>query len=183
MNSLYAVVLLALLAALESSAVTAQSLTLFDSELAAVKAAADIYNSLSIQEDRKYMGTIYQVGGQFAYTVTPGVRHVDAMKLSIPRVDCDNVVAFWHTRGDASPQHRYFSNIDTQTVEKFGRPFYLADYTGFLKAFRPGHRTLSIIAARRLGLPAARGSATGEFVRDRFNRTVKVSTRRSKQAS
>ncbi len=183
MNSLRALALFAVLVVLDLSSVTAQPVSLYQSELAAVKAAADIYNPLSIREDREYMGTIYNVGCQFAYTVTAGVRGANSIEIKIPRVDWDNVVAFWHTHGGSSPEHRYFSDVDTQTVEKYGKPFYLADYTGFLKVFRPCGRTMSSFAARGLGLPFVRGFATGEFVTDDFNRRVKVNTRRSARGS
>ncbi len=179
MNSLQAFALLAVLTAMDSSSVTAQPVSLYQSELAAVKAAADIYNPLSIREDREYMGTIYIVGDQFAYTVTAGARGANSVALKIPRANWNNTVAFWHTHGDSSSHHRYFSDVDTQTVEKYGKPFYLADYTGFLKVFRPGGRTMSNITARRLGLSYVRGFSTGEFVTDEFNRAVKVNTQRS----
>ncbi len=170
---------IAVLAAPDSSSVTAQPVSLYPSELAAVKAAADIYNPLSIRENREYMGTLYNVGDQFAYTVTSGVPGASSIELKIPPVDWDNIVAFWHTHGNRSPERRYFSDVDTQTVEKYGKPFYLADYTGVLKVFRPGGLTMPSFAAHSKGLGHVRGMATGEYVTDDFNRTVKVNAQRS----
>ena len=179
MKLLYAFGSLVLLSTLTATPAAGLCDKLFESEQAAVIAAADIYNPLSIREDREYMGTIFKSGNQFGYTVTPGRKGADSVDIRIPRVDWDNVIAFWHTHGDAARHHRYFSDIDTSMVKKFGKPFYLADYTGFLKVFKSGDKTMPAHAANRIGLPSDRGYAIGEFVRDRFNRTVRINTRSS----
>lgn len=150
---------------------------LFLSELDAVRAAADRYNPMSIRENREYMGAIFESQGRFGYTVTATSSSKDNWQLKIPRVDWDGVRAFWHTHGDASSHHRYFSDADTHSVKKFGLPFYLADYTGYLKVFRSGDRTLNPMAAARLNLPRKPGFAIGEFVQDGSNRVVKVKVR------
>ncbi len=72
---------IAVLAAPDSSSVTAQPVSLYPSELAAVKADADIYNPPYIRENREYMGTLYNVGDQFAYTVTAGVPGASSIEL------------------------------------------------------------------------------------------------------
>ena len=183
MNSLHALGLLSLVSSLMASPAVGDSTPVFESEQLAAKAAADIYNPLSIRENREYMGSIYRRGGKFGYTVTAGRRGANSMEIRIPSVDWDNVVAFWHTHGNAAPDHRYFSDTDTEMVHKFTRPFYLADYTGFLKVFRPGDKILSAYAARRLGLPRVSGYALGEVVRDRHDRTVRVNTRADRRSS
>lgn len=156
------------------------TLLLFSSELDAVRAAADKYNPLSIREDREYMGAIYESEGKFGYTVAAAARHKDSWRLSIPNIEWDRVRAFWHTHGDASPQHRYFSDADTDSVKKFGLPFYLADYTGYLKIFRVGGKTLSAISAGRLNLPRQPGFSIGEYVRDALNKPIRVKVRESR---
>lgn len=152
-------------------------LVYFPSEKEAVTAAANIYNPQSIREDREYMGAIYKTEQGYRYTVTAGKKRGDKIQIALPSEDFDHVVAFWHTHGNANPRHRYFSDVDTQTVHKFGRSLYLADYTGYLKVFEPGDPVLSLYAARRLGLPAVRGYATGELVKDMRRRSVRVATR------
>tara|TARA_R110002073_G_scaffold212558_2_gene372880 strand:- start:178 stop:741 length:564 start_codon:yes stop_codon:yes gene_type:complete len=150
---------------------------LFATELEAVIAAADSYNPRSIREDREYVGAIFEEDGKFGYTVAANPRRKDSWRLSVARVEWDRIRAFWHTHGDASPQHRYFSNSDTESVERLGVPFYLADYTGYLKIFRSGDRLLSPFAASRLNLPRQSGFAVGEYARDAVRRPVRVKVR------
>ncbi len=183
MSTPHALGLFSLVISLMASPAVGDCSPLFDSEQLAVRAAADIYNPLSIVEDREYMGSIYRRDGKFGYTVTAGRRRANTMEIRIPKMDWEQVVALWHTHGDAKPNHRYFSETDTAVVEQFSKPFYLADYTGFLKVFRPGDPLLSPFAARRLGLPRVRGYALGEVVRDENNRTVRVATRVSRRSS
>lgn len=176
-------ILLSLCCVLNVVSVQAKSLAnfctsqLFASELDAVRAAADRYNPQSIREDREYMGAIIEVEGRFGYTVSAASPRNDSWRLAIPGDEWDRVRAFWHTHGDASAAHRYFSDADTASVNRFSMPFYLADYTGYLKIFRPGDRTLSPFAASRLNLPRQPGFAIGEYIRDKRDRTIRVSTR------
>lgn len=175
--------LIALIVSLSANLAVAQSGAVFDSVEEAAIAAADAYNPISIQEDREYMGTIYRSNNRFGYTVSRGSSRANSITIRISADNWDDVVALWHTHGNAAPHHRYFSQVDTETAERFQVPFYLADYTGYLKVFRPGQRTLSPFAARRLGLPAQRGYAVGEFVQNRLNRNVRVNTRLSQFCS
>lgn len=149
----------------------------FPSEVEAVTAASNIYNPLSIREDREYMGAIYKADEGFRFTVSPGRKNVARVQISLPKEDFDDVVAFWHTHGGANSRHRYFSDTDTETVNKFGRPLYLADYTGYLKVFEPGDSVISPFNAERLGLAAVRGYATGTIVKDNQRRPVRIATR------
>lgn len=150
---------------------------LFESEVEAVVAAMDSFNPASIEEDREYMGTIYRQDGQFGYSVSAGTRHRDRVSIRVAKQDWDNVAALWHTHGDAQPSHRYFSDSDTHLVNRFRKPLYLGDYTGYLKKFSPGDRRLSPFAARRLGLPSRSGYAIGEMLRDSNGRLIRVKTR------
>lgn len=175
--------LIALIVSLSANSAVSQSGAVYDSIEEAVIAAADAYNPISIQEDREYMGTIFRSNNRFGYTVSRGSSRSNSITIRISADNWDDVVALWHTHGAAARHHRYFSQVDTETAERFEVPFYLADYTGFLKVFRPGQRTLSPFAARRLGLPSQRGYAVGEFVKDRANRSVRVNTRASQICS
>lgn len=152
-------------------------LVYFPSEMEAATAASNIYNPLSIREDREYMGAIYKADEGFRFTVTPGRKKLGRVQISLPKDNFDDVVAFWHTHGGANPRHRYFSDTDTETVSKFGRPLYLADYTGYLKVFEPGDATISPFNAQRLGLSAVRGYATGTLVKDNQRKSVRIATR------
>ncbi len=150
---------------------------LFASEREAVVAAMNNFNPVSIAEDREYMGTIYREGGLYGYSVSRTARHRDRFTLRIARDEWDRVSALWHTHGDAYPSNRYFSDSDTRLVNRFKKPLYLGDYTGYLKRFSPGDRRLSSFAARRLGLPARPDYAIGEVVRDENRRIIRIKTR------
>ncbi|MCG8415894.1 MAG: DUF4329 domain-containing protein [Pseudomonadales bacterium] len=151
---------------------------LFASEQEAVIAAMNSFNPASIAEDREYMGTIYREGSLYGYSVARGTRHRDRFTLRLAGDEWDRVSALWHTHGDAYPSNRYFSDSDTRLVNRYKKPLYLGDYTGYLKRFSPGDRRLSPYAARRLGLPARSGFAIGEVVRDENRRVIRIRTRR-----
>ena len=148
----------------------------YHSELAAVRAATDLYNPISLREDREFMGAIVRRGSRFSYTVLPGKSGGDSVSLTFSAEDWQNVVALWHTHGDASPLRQYFSRMDSKLVRQTGKRFYLADYTGVLKVLTPEHRTLSSFTASRLGLPPGRGFATGEPVTDSKEQPILVQT-------
>lgn len=171
-----------LLAALWQSSVFAQTSSqhrLYSSELAAVVAAANQYNPVSIQEDREYIGTIFRHGNRFGFTVTAGARGCGCSSISLPQSELMNVVAFWHTHGGISRAYRYFSSADTSLVNQHNKPLYLADYTGYLKVFRPGDHTLAPRISARLGLGVKPGIATGEFVRSELGPRVKIQVRQT----
>ena len=152
---------------------------LFTSEHAAVVAAMNEFNPLSIAEDREYMGAIFREGNRYRYSVTAGGRHRDSLSISVAAGEWDSVAAFWHTHGSARPSNRYFSAHDTELVNRYKKPLYLGDYTGYLKRFRPGDRQISPFSARRLGLPARNGYAVGTQVNDSNRRPVKIAIRNS----
>lgn len=151
---------------------------IYDSELSAVTAATNIYNPLSIRQDREYIGTIVKQGNKFGFTVAASARFSDKSEIRVDQKTWRQSVALWHTHGGPRPSNRYFSATDTQTAERFNMPFYLADYTGYLKVFNPGDSTLTPFVARRLGLNTRRGYAIGNHVLDSYERPVRVNTRR-----
>ena len=151
--------------------------SLFPSELDAVVAAMNTYNPISIREDREYMGAILQAGENFRCSVIAGGRGRDTIRIAVVSSDWHDITAFWHTHGDARSTNRYFSNRDTELVNRYRKPLYLGDYTGYLKKFLPGDKRISRPMARRLGLPPQRGAAFGTLVRDPNHRIVKIHTR------
>ena len=159
------------------------SQSLYGSELEAVKAATDLYNPRSIGQDREYMGTIYRSGDFFSYTVFSNAPGADRFSFRVPAEHLESIVAFWHTHGDASPLHQYFSQYDTRMVRQFNKPLYLADFTGVLKIFRPESRILPAFTAQRYGLPRLRGYALGEVVHDSQAEPVNVATGRDADVS
>ncbi|WP_317933435.1 DUF4329 domain-containing protein [Halioxenophilus sp. WMMB6] len=149
----------------------------YATELAAVVAAANQFNPLSIAEDREYMGAIYECSEGFVYSV--GAGKVAAGNVSVilnTPAGCD-MVALWHTHGAEHYSHRFFSGIDTRLVERVGMPFYMADYTGALRVFNPGDRTLSLTRARQMGLGEDRDYAEGSRIQNTAGNQIQVATR------
>jgi len=149
----------------------------YDSEKAAATAAINQHNPTSIAEDREYIGAIYQTDAGFSFSVIKGKRRSDQVQMRISVTELDEVVAFWHTHGDSTPSNRYFSNVDTKLAAETQRPFYLGDYTGYLKVFEPDGKTLNPFAAYRLGLPRLSGYSVGELVKDQSRRPIRINTR------
>lgn len=149
----------------------------FASELDAVTAAVNYYNPLSIRENREYMGTIYRHGDSFRFSVTAAKKTSDGLAIRLSGDSLLHTVALWHTHGGQKERYRFFSDVDTHTASRTRLPFYLADYTGYLKIYRPGDSTLSPFQARKLGLDFNRGYATGSQVNDEDNRPVLIETR------
>ncbi len=143
----------------------------------AAEAATNLFNPISITEDREYMGTIHKTSNGYRFTAEAGRSGANEISIRVPAQNWDKVVAFWHTHGGMNRAHQYFSNVDTHMANRFGKPLYLADYKGLLKLFNPGDPTISPISAGRLGLPPERGFATGSVVRDANNRMVRINTR------
>lgn len=158
----------------ESSAFEATS---YNSELEAVIAAANTYNPLSVKEDREYFGIIFREREKFYFTVSKANRRSNSFQFKISAEQFTKATALWHTHGGIYSSHRYFSDTDTDSADRLKLPFYLADYTGYLKVFRPGDPTLSAFVARRLGLPRHNGYAIGSQVLDKFGRPVRIRVR------
>ncbi len=155
---------------------TACKISLYDSEVATVIAASEMYNPLSIAEDREYMGAILQCGQGYYYTAAPGVAGQDQITVRVSVPAGSHIVAFWHTHGAAALDRQYFSEVDTALALSWNKPFYLADYTGALKVFAPGDKLMSLRKASRLGLPARNGFSRGRLVHDHKGRLIRVAT-------
>lgn len=136
----------------------------FNNIATAAFAAGERYNTLSIREDREYMGGILSNGESFSYTVTRGKKGQDRVTARIRIPSGSRLVAFWHTHGAYHDSRKYFSDVDTELVESYGLPFYLIDPDGYLWVFSPGDRTLTASQSKRYGLGAGTGYAKGKFV-------------------
>ncbi len=156
--------------------VTALTTPTFSSPLAAVMAAENEYNPLSIAQDREFIGAILQHNGVYRYTVGQGLSGEDTVivRVAIPRGA--EIVAFWHTHGAAGHGRRYFSGVDTALVNSWNKPFYMADYSGTLRVFYPGDPTMTAMKARGLGLGDRTGYAKGRVVETEDNLRARVAT-------
>ncbi len=148
----------------EAKTQTPFSLDSYDSELHAVVAAASKYNSISITEDREYIGGIFKKANKYYYSVMAGKHGEDRITTTLRFPKNTQLVALWHTHGAAGETREYFSDIDTAMAEHLNKPFYLADHTYQLKVFRPGAKVMSAVIARHHGLHAVDGYAKGELI-------------------
>ena len=148
----------------------------YNNEIEAVVAASDEYNPRSIEEDREYMGVILYSHGRYSYTVEGGEVGQDQITVRIRVPAGSSIAAFWHTHGAAANDRSYFSEVDTALATEWNKPFYLADYTGVLKVFKPGDKLMSQAKARRLGLPERSGFSKGSRVQDLRGRAIQVAT-------
>lgn len=140
----------------------------FNTELTAVIHAMNTYNPRSVAEDREYIGAVYRLLNNqgYIYSTTPGNIGADQISGGVPKLKTARLIAFWHTHGAAHRTRKYFSDIDTDLVKKWGLPFYMGSADGYLRVFRPEHRTLSFRQAREKGLGPRTGYGKGELIRD-----------------
>lgn len=158
--------------------VAGEAHTIFPSVEAAVVAASNRFNPISIAEDREFLGTVYRVGESYAYTVSSGRIGSGAAELHLRRASVEDVVALWHTHGARRELSDSFSHADTAAVNQLGVPMYLADHKGFLKVFRPGDRRRSTVSGSVGQLPSGHEMGLGERVRDHTGKSVRVRTHR-----
>lgn len=140
----------------------------FDSELAAVLDAVNLYNPVSVKKDVEYMGAVYKHAFgrtvRYGYTVGMGEPGKDTVTISVRLPIDSELLAFWHTHGASHWTRNYFSDIDTKLARDWGLPFYLATAQGELHVFQPGDRVMGRFEARRLGLGERSGYASGRAV-------------------
>lgn len=157
--------LLAGCATTKQSATSDFSELAFPTEISAVIHASKTYRPLSQTEDVEYMGAIIRdINGKFIYSVANNRRGGDQIKINIKLKRGWKVIAFWHTHGKPSGYREYFSDTDTELVNKTGKPLYLATPTGRLKVFYPGDPTLNRLMSQQLQLPKHSGYAEGREV-------------------
>ena len=135
----------------------------------AVVAATNVYNPVSMLEDREYMGAIlhHPERGEYLYTVDAGHAAAGEVTVRISIPEGFSIAGFWHTHGEAGATRHLFSQTDTDLVEEWGVPLFLADYTGILKVYRPGSHT-----RWRYGIPIGGSRGKGENVRHRNSRAI-----------
>lgn len=156
--------------------ITALTTATFSSPLAAVMAAENEYNPLSIAQDREFIGAILLHNGAYSFTVGQGLSGEDTVTVRVAVPRGAEIVAFWHTHGAAGQGRRYFSGVDTALVNSWNKPFYMADYSGTLRVFYPGDPTMTVMKARRLGLGDRTGYAKGRIVETEDNLRARIAT-------
>lgn len=152
--------------------------TIFPSVEAAVIAASNRFNPISVAEDREFLGTVYRIGESYAYTVSSGRIGSGAAELHLRRASVEDVVALWHTHGARRELSDSFSHADTAAANQLGVPMYLADHKGFLKVLRPGDRRRSSVSGSIGQLPSGHEMGLGERVRDHTGKSVRIRTHR-----
>lgn len=148
----------------------------YPSVIDAVEAASNLYNPISIETDREFMGAILERDNRYFYTAVAGSVGTGNVRLSLPPPYYGEVIALWHTHGKAAKAHQFFSAIDVNLVKRLELPFYLADHTGELKVLYPNSTTISPLHAKSLGLQGFRGIATGQFVKGENKAVIKINT-------
>lgn len=144
----------------------------FPTVVSTVKAASDRYNPDSIDKDREHYGVILRRAGipaRYFYTHAVAPRGRDDFRLRVPRGSGYHLVAIWHTHGRRDERHRYFSPQDARTANQLRLPFFLADYTGVLKVFRPGDPVLV-----RYGTSVIGPIAVGRIVESEDEQPVRI---------
>ena len=144
----------------------------------AAEAATNVYNPVSMLEDREYMGAIlrHHDKDEYVYTVGAGKRGADQVTVRIQIPKGFAVAAFWHTHGEAGASRHLFSEGDTSLVEQLQVPLFLADYTGDLKVYSPDDHTLWLH-----GIPVGGDFGRGQEVRDwKSGDTVTIGTKEDK---
>jgi hypothetical protein len=147
----------------------------FASVKEAVVAAANRYNPISVEQDREFLGAIVLLDGDYRYTVGYGESGQDTVNLRLRLPKNAKVVAFWHTHGDAAPNRRYFSEIDTKLAMQWQLPFYLADYTGALRVFEPGKSRIRY-AGRRSSISRDGSYSKGARVSNEDGSLIRVNS-------
>ncbi|MEC8859037.1 MAG: DUF4329 domain-containing protein [Pseudomonadota bacterium] len=141
----------------------------FTSETQAVIHAANIYNPVSVEEDREFMGIIFSETSNgitlYGYTVGAGHAGHDQVTVTIQVPAGAQKVAFWHTHGAPHWTRNYFSTTDTKLAEQWQIPIYLAAPDGKLRLYEPGDSTLGWRRARQLGLAGEDGASSGKLVK------------------
>lgn len=134
----------------------------FESPLAAVQSAGNLYLEVSRRSDREVVGGILRnASGEYRYTVGWAEPEADEVRFRIVIAPGQELVAFWHTHGRAGPARELFSEQDTRLVAGQGLPLYLITPRSRIRLLQPGR-------IRRRGpresatLP--RGAATGVMV-------------------
>jgi len=130
----------------------------------AVVEVVNKYNPVSVREDTEYMGMVVKKGNEYTTTATKGVRGAGNVTILL-NVPCDGeVVALWHSHGGEGLGRKYYSAMDSAVVTKYQLPFYMVDHTGTLRVLVPGHNTISLLQAEKIGLGRISGTAKGQFV-------------------
>jgi len=149
----------------------------YATELGAVIAAVNRYNPVSIAEDREFIGAILVGDAGYIFTVSAGKRGQDRVSARIEVPEGFEVSAFWHTHGRAGPLRDRFSNLDSQLVLTWNKPFYLATPGGRLRVLQPDAARRAPTRSRRIGRFEKRRYAKGELVAGASGRPIRIKSR------
>ncbi len=139
----------------------------FDSVQAAIVAAGNYYNPLSISEDRQYIGTVLQhtTDNHYIFTAVAGKPGQDKVSSALTIPEGYRLAAFWQTRGDQHWGQQYFSREQTHLARQWQLPYYMTNASGYLKVYAPDDPLMSSIQVRRRGLGMLGGVAEGQEIR------------------
>jgi hypothetical protein len=148
----------------------------YATHLEAVIAASDRYNPDSIRHNREHVGGILRCDGRYFYTHGLGGEGQAPVRFSIVIPKSCALAALWHTHGGEFPDREYFSQADTRSAEKTGKPMFMTNHTGRLHVYHPGgSRTGRLIPGSLQRLP--RGASVGELLRTELGAAIRIATR------
>ena len=139
-------------------------------------AASNRYNPDSIRRNREHAGAIVACEGGMFYTHGKGRSGVTPIRFSVIVPSGCKLQALWHTHGGRGRHREFFSASDTETANRLGVPFYLANYKGELRVFIPGQETAAKkhVSLSKPGMPA--DAAAGLIVQTGLSVTVATSS-------
>ncbi len=112
----------------------------FGTAEAAVRTLATARLDDSRRHDREWVGGVLRTAdGRYRITEGVGCAGQDTVTFSVPVTPRTELVAFWHTHGDAGQARHLFSPDDGRVVSDTGKYFYLMTPDGTLKVLRPAH--------------------------------------------
>jgi hypothetical protein len=106
----------------------------FASELDALRALANQVLNDSITYDVEFAGALYRnrFDGVRA-SIGRGCPGVDSIEFTVPHLDGEPPIAYWHTHGRDGFARDRFSPDDAELVRREGRPFYLITPRGKIR--------------------------------------------------
>jgi hypothetical protein len=111
---------------------------------AAAIAASNRYNPDSIEKNREHVGGIVRCNrSEYFYTHGRGESGVVPVQFSVAYPKSCKLHSFWHTHGGSFEDRKFFSPADTHTANSADKPFFMSDYQGNLRVYRPGGRLFS----------------------------------------
>lgn len=140
----------------------------FDSEVAAIQAAADAFLAHSRATDAEFVGGVLRArDGNYRLTVGRGEAGQDSITYAVGRRAGEMLLALWHTHGTSGPGRNFFSPRDVRLVQEHRLPLYLITPSGQIRVLVPEEAALGARRASmslRSAVRAPRGSLRGQLV-------------------